>query len=679
MAGSDNSVELIKERLSLSEIIGESVALRQSGSRMTGLCPFHREKTPSFFVSDDTGSFNCFGCGKSGDIFTFVMETKGMTFVEALRYLAGRAGVELKQRAESDVARDAEQREEKSKLREIAFLVQQTFQVELDRSDVAKKYLSARGISDETVKHFKLGFSPNRWHFLVEALMPLLAASTKLKDTKEVELQKLLLSLGMLAVGRSNRTGSAESGEQGEEAESMFDFLRNRVIFPISRSDGLPVAFGGRTLSADDKSPKYLNTKETPLYQKRRTLYGLAQSLPALRRSREALLVEGYFDLISLYQSGFRNVLGSCGTAFTADHAKLISRFASRVQILFDGDSAGRKAAASCFEIFINTGVDCSVVKLPEGEDPDTLARKLSREQLDTFFAEHSVSLPKFYLEQLKITSTTSDLGPAGLGALAKKYSLLAKRVANPVEREALFKIGADELGISPESLMKSAGVPAAGRGTAQPPRPQQPFPADPGGAPNPRHSSPPPSRGKQTSQPPRTDSFIAVWRQAVVASLCDPSFAESFVDTATDLSRDGATYELSLDQIRIIGKVRELVTELADSETKGIFALLDHYGDDEQAFRAGIEKLAGLLSKHGLMDGENTLLREALQQAGVGAAELLKVVEESGIATVRILEKRSLSRIRKLEGEPMEDADRLVLAQRKLEERRKSGQKSLD
>jgi DNA primase len=657
MAGSDNNVELIKERLSLAEIVGESVSLKQSGSRMTGLCPFHREKTPSFFVSDDTGSFNCFGCGKSGDIFTFVMETKGMSFVEALRYLAGRAGVELKPRTNSDAAKEAEQREQKSKLREIAYLVQQVYQRELASSEMAKNYLSRRGITEETVNLFKVGFAPNRWDYLAEAVFPLLSTSTKLSNMNELELQKHLLTLGLVTVGK---------GSPSEDSESIFDFLRNRVIFPISRSDGLPVAFGGRTLASDDKAPKYLNTKETPLYQKRKTLYALAQSLQGLRRSHEALLVEGYFDLISLFQVGFDNVLGSCGTAFTSDHAKLISRFASRVKILFDGDSAGRKAAASCFEIFLNTGVDCAVIQLPDGEDPDTLARKHSRDELDQLLVQWSVSLPKFYLQWLKGAEGV-DLGPAGLGALAKKYTQIVKRAENPVEREALIRIGADELGISQESLLRSAGM--TQRPRAQPTAPLQ--------------ERPPPRMVERTPQAParprpkvreRTDSFIAIWRQAIVASLCEPSFAANFVETAIQLSQEGSKFDLTSKQLQIVEKVRQLVSELAAAEINGIFAIIEEHGEDEVNFRAGIDKLARLITRHGLMDRNNTLLREAMLQAGVGAAELSKVVEESNVAAVRLLERRTLNRIRRLENDSVEEADKLVLAQRKLEERRKSG-----
>lgn len=673
MSGTDNNVELIKERLSIVEIVGESVQLRASGSRMTGLCPFHREKTPSFFVSDETGTFNCFGCGKGGDIFTFVMETKGMSFVEALRYLAGRAGVELKQRTDSDAAKDAEQREQKSKLREIAYLVQGVYQRELASSDTARSYLSKRGIKDETLSIFKVGFAPNRWSFLAEALLPQLSSSSKLSAITELELQKLLLSLGLVTLGK---------GGQSEEAESIFDFLRNRIVFPVSRSDGLPVAFGGRTLSSDDKTPKYLNTKETPLYQKRKTLYGLAQSLQGLRRTHEALLVEGYFDLISLYQSGLNNVLGSCGTAFTADHAKLISRFATRVKILFDGDSAGRKAAASCFEIFLNTGVDCSVVHLPDGEDPDTLARSLSQQELTKLLTERAVSLPKFYLDWLR-SEGGEQLGPAGLGALAKKYSQIAKRAENPVEREALFRIGADELGVSFESLMRGAGVSSRSSQPAPPRRenaPPAPLLSSPGAPESVAAKSDPkvreqPRRGERRSAAkPRPDSFIAVWRQAVVASLCEPSFAASFVETAAQLSHEESGFELTAEQRGIVEKVNQLVSELASSEVSGLFALIDEHSDNEGGFRNGLETLASLLTRHGLMDRDNTLLREAMQQAGVGAAELSKVVEQSNIAAVRILERGTLSRIRKLEQSSVEESDKLLLAQRKLEERRKSG-----
>jgi DNA primase len=345
----DDMVEEVRARADIVDIIGELVPLKKAGREYKANCPFHEERTPSFYVVPDKGFYKCFGCGKSGDVFSFVMERQGMDFVEAVKYVAGRSGVEVR-----EVKRGREEDDPHRPLYEINGFARDWFRRQLEDAKVgakARAYLESRGIGADVAERFGLGWAPDEWRALRDA-----AAAHGLDEA-------LMLEVGLL--GQSERSGEP------------YDRFRGRVVFPIEGLSGKVIAFGGRVLEGESKdAPKYLNSPETPIYQKGHTLYGLSWARHAIRREERALVVEGYMDVVSLAAAGFDNVVAPLGTALTQDQARLLSRYCTRVLLLFDSDSAGLKATFRAGDVLLAEGLHPAVVTLPRGEDPDTLVRR---------------------------------------------------------------------------------------------------------------------------------------------------------------------------------------------------------------------------------------------------------------------------------------------------------------
>ena len=340
--------EEIRERIDLVELVSGYVRLERAGSNFKGLCPFHTERTPSFYVSPSLNRFHCFGCGASGDAFAFLMRIEGISFREALHRLAERAGVEL--RRESLARQEAE--DEIERLRRAVFAAHFYYRQCLQRAPRARQYLQQRGLTPETIERFQLGYAPNGWDYLLRFL-----------QKHQITIEDAL-SAGLI-----------RQGEHGH-----YDYLRDRVVFPIHDAAGRVIAFGGRTLS--DEEPKYLNTPETPLFEKRNTLYGWHLARGAIVRQRSAIVVEGYMDLIMLHQFGFEHAVATLGTAFTEQHAAQLRRLVERVYLLYDSDSAGIRAALRAAEVLEEAGVPTFIVELPMGEDPDSLLHKAGAEAL---------------------------------------------------------------------------------------------------------------------------------------------------------------------------------------------------------------------------------------------------------------------------------------------------------
>jgi DNA primase len=351
----DDMVEEVRSRADIVDVIGEFVALKKSGREYKANCPFHEERTPSFYVVPDKGFYKCFGCQKSGDIFSFVMEKQGMDFVEAVKHVAARAGVEVR-----EVSKGREDEDPHRPLYEINAFARDWFRKQLLDEKVGEKaraYLKARGVGLEIAERFGLGYAPDEWRGLREA-----AAKHGLDEAK-------LLEVGLLA-----------TSEKGKEP---YDRLRDRVVFPIEGLSGRIIGFGGRILRADAKdAPKYLNSPETPVFQKGQNLYGLSWARHAIRKEERALIVEGYMDVVSLAARGFENVVAPLGTALTREQARLLARYCGRVLLLFDSDAAGLKATFRAGDVLLEEGMHAAVVTLPQGEDPDTVVRKEGPEAL---------------------------------------------------------------------------------------------------------------------------------------------------------------------------------------------------------------------------------------------------------------------------------------------------------
>ncbi|MBU8911487.1 MAG: DNA primase [Desulfobacterales bacterium] len=366
--------EKISEILNTSDIvdvISETVILKKSGRNFFGLCPFHSEKTPSFSVNAGKQIFHCFGCTAGGNVLSFIMKYHGITFPEAAKMLARRYNITI----ETKAIDPAKRRE--LLLKESLFRLNKTVMgyyfdelKKLNPENKAGKYLKQRGISDDIIQQFRLGFAPDNWESIVKVLRDL-------KISKNIAVQ-----CG-LTLEKKQKTG-------------FYDRFRNRIMFPIFDVNMQVAGFGGRVM--DDSMPKYMNSPETPVYNKSRILYGLHAAKQFCRQAGVVYIVEGYFDFLSLYQHGIKNTVASLGTALTPDHVRILKGYAARMVLVFDSDAAGISAAKRSIKIFLKEGVDTRVLVLPEGDDPDSYVVKHGREAFDKL-ASNAKTIMQFLLQ----------------------------------------------------------------------------------------------------------------------------------------------------------------------------------------------------------------------------------------------------------------------------------------
>jgi len=377
MTAGGYDLEEIRARADIAEIISPHVALRKAGRRLTGLCPFHKERTPSFTVDPENGLWHCFGCKAGGDLFRFVEMIDKVTFAEAVELLARRYGVAPTRRAEAaSVAR----RERMLALHaEAARYFQRCLRAAA--AQAARDYLAGRGLSADAIKDWGLGYAPPTWDALLKAM------SKRSHSGDELA-----------------RAGLAVSREGGPDQAGFYDRFRDRIIFPIWDASGRVIAFGGRAM-ADDQQPKYLNSPETPLFQKGRTLYAFHRARRAMADAGRAIVVEGYLDAIACHDAGFTETAGTMGTALTADHVELLRRRVPRLVLSFDSDSAGLSAALRGRDLFLQAGLEVLVVTLPEGFDPDRLVREQGAEAFRELVAE---AMPITEWELRRILSKTA-------------------------------------------------------------------------------------------------------------------------------------------------------------------------------------------------------------------------------------------------------------------------------
>lgn len=351
----EQTIEEIRTSANIVDIISSYVQLRKRGKNFIGLCPFHQEKTPSFTVSEEKQIFNCFGCHTGGNIFKFLMEYKSISFIEAVEEIAESIGITLNFQNEqfSDAQSELEKYYELNV--EAAKYFSNNLLKELS-GELARDYLIQRNIKSQTQKIFGLGFAQNGWDKFVNY------AKEKQLDLEDAKL------LGLI---------------DSKEGGNYYDKYRGRIIFPIFSPNGRVVAFGGRVFQGEENTAKYLNSPESSIYLKRKSLYGLYHSKDEIRKLNKAILVEGYMDLIALYQNGVKNVVASSGTSLTDDQVRLLSRYTTNIVVIFDADEAGTKAAMRSIEILLKQDFDVSVLSLPKGEDPDSFINQFGKEHFD--------------------------------------------------------------------------------------------------------------------------------------------------------------------------------------------------------------------------------------------------------------------------------------------------------
>jgi DNA primase len=412
MPSYDSTLEDIKDRLDIVDFISEYVNLKKAGQNWKGLCPFHAEKTPSFTVSPAKQIFHCFGCGSGGDIFTFLTRHESLSFPEALKVLANRAGVTLKASHGSPAKTG-----EKEKLLSIHREAAAFFSQQLPSHAAASAYLKKRGIDGEAQKQFLLGYAPKSWNALLSFL--------ERKGYKGEILKK---------------GGLVTQGTKGS-----YDTFRDRVMFPIFDMQGDIIAFGGRSI--DGSEPKYLNSPETPIFNKRRIIYGLNFARDSIKAKGYAMFTEGYLDVITAHLHGFTNTIAPLGTAITPEHGKLVKRFTENVILAFDSDAAGIKAAKSASNILLESDLNVKILPIPDNEDPDSFLRKRGEKEFQKllgqpmtiidFFIKHGKDRRATSREVLETISKVPDKVLQGdyMKLLAEKLNVEEKYVREEFQR----------------------------------------------------------------------------------------------------------------------------------------------------------------------------------------------------------------------------------------------------
>ena len=417
----DSKIEEIKSRIDIVELASEYLTLKKAGRNYSGLCPFHQEKTPSFTVNREKQMFYCFGCGEGGNAITLLMKIANMTFPEAVKSLAEKTGVILPLRS---VNKDGSQKDSlREEITGLNLKAAQQFSRNLNSSagKVAREYLQSRGISDDAIKHFRLGFAPDTWRSLTDYIEGI-GSSLKLAE----------------------QAGLIVAGKEG----SFYDRFRGRLIFPIENIFGEIVAFGGRVMEKGE--PKYLNSPESPVYIKGKNLYGLNKAKEEIRKQKFALIVEGYLDLISLWNAGICNVVATLGTALTREHLELLRRYTLDVVALFDPDEAGKKALDRSLELFLSMNMHAKALILPEGCDPDDYVKKYGKEKLDKLI-ELAPAISDYYIENVLGNGKTFEENRD----LVKTATEFIGKIGDEIERNLFIKRVAEKLGIPQELLKK--------------------------------------------------------------------------------------------------------------------------------------------------------------------------------------------------------------------------------
>lgn len=424
---SEEKVREVRERASIVEVISEYMSLKKSGSNYQGLCPFHGEKTPSFNVNPARGIFHCFGCGTGGNVVTFVMRMEGMSFPSAVKFLAKRVGVEIPERPLSrDEKRQMDEAELFYRINELAGEFYQRVLESDESGEPGRIYLKGRGVDRTIASAYRMGFAPPGWDNLAKFLQR--------KGIAPEQAEKL----GLL---------------RRRDGGGFYDTFRNRLLFTIADLHGRTIGFGGRVM--DDSLPKYINSPESPIYRKSEVLFGLDMAKKGMREKGSAIIVEGYFDHLALYRAGFTNVVATCGTALTPGHLQLLKRYAEKLYVLFDGDSAGKKATVRSLDLCLDAEFPASVVRVPSEDDPDTFLRREGAEGFAPLL-EQAVPIFEFFykdlLTELDVRSVEGKL------AFDREVRPRLLKMRNPLERSLYEKEIGQILGIDRGTLRRTLG-----------------------------------------------------------------------------------------------------------------------------------------------------------------------------------------------------------------------------
>jgi DNA primase len=408
-----DTIEEIKNRVDIIDVISDFITLKRSGQNYKALSPFTNEKTASFYVVPSKGIFKDFSSGKGGDAITFVMEHEGMAYPEALRYLAKKYGVDLKEDA-TVTDHDLAQQSERDGLYIVMNFAKNVYRELLFENEEGKSiglsYFRERGFNDRTIEKFELGYSLNQWDHLLK--------SATGKGYSETMLEK---------------SGLMIKKDDGKK----YDRFRGRVIFPVHNLSGKVIAFGARILTKEKDQPKYINSPETEIYHKSHVLYGLLQAKNAVRREEFCYLVEGYTDVISLHQADIENVVASSGTALTEDQIKLMRRFTENVTVLYDGDAAGIKAALRGIDLVLKGGLNVRIVLLPDGEDPDSFSRKMGSAELKQYLKDHTQDFISF---KISLYSREAANDPIRKAEAIREIVTSISLIPDPIKRSVYLQ-----------------------------------------------------------------------------------------------------------------------------------------------------------------------------------------------------------------------------------------------
>ena len=433
------TIERIYAAAKIEEVVGDYVTLKKRGANLIGLCPFHHEKTGSFTVSPSKGIYKCFGCGASGHAVSFIMEIEQCTYVEALKQLGKKYHIEVEERQLS--AEEQQRQDDRESMFVLNDYCNQWFQRQLwetqEGQAIGLSYFRERGLRDDIIRRFQLGYSPEKGSPLAKELK------------QKGYLDKYILNdvetkIGCGVCGKSEQDGH------------LYDRFRDRVIFPIFTVSGKPVAFAGRILKKKDNVGKYVNSPDSIIYSKTNELYGLFQAKQAIARQDMCYLVEGQMDMISMYQSGIENVVASGGTALTKPQIRLIKRFTSNITVLYDGDAAGIHAALRGIDMFLEEGFNVKVLLLPDGEDPDSFAHSHNADEFIAYIEQNKTDFIQF---KLNLLSKDAGNDPQKRIELVREIARSISVIPDIITRRNYIRSCASQLHVDEESLVKGANA----------------------------------------------------------------------------------------------------------------------------------------------------------------------------------------------------------------------------
>ena len=421
-----STIDKIYESANIEEIVGDFVTLKKTGANYKGRCPFHDEKTPSFVVSPTKGIYKCFGCGKGGNSVSFVQEIQNVSFPDALRYIANKYNIEI---IEENLTKEQELRLSKKESQFIATkFAEEYFQDILWNSEEGKKiglsYFKERKFSHETIKKFKLGYSPKKQN------------SFHQKAIKSGFDKKILIECSLVGENENGKT---------------YDKFRERAIFPIHSYNGKPIGFGGRSFDNNAKS-KYVNSNETLIYEKSKILYGIHLAKQDASKSDLCYIVEGYTDVVSMHENGVKNVVSASGTALSNYQIKLIKRSTKNIVLLFDGDEAGTKATIRSIDVCLKEEMNVQIVSFPQGDDPDSLSQKLSTKDFKEYLNSKSINFVDYLIN---IYSLNEENNPSRIVEIKKKIILSISHIPDVLAREEYCRFYYEKLGLTEQSLLR--------------------------------------------------------------------------------------------------------------------------------------------------------------------------------------------------------------------------------